>query len=52
MLRRVPEPKRKTRRTRAKALAAIEKSRLKFTATWDGCAWRPGHEPAAPAESD
>ena len=35
MLRRVPEPKRKVRWTKAQALAAIERSRLQFTASWD-----------------
>ena len=35
MLRRVPEPKRKAPMTRAQALAAIERSRLRFTASWD-----------------
>jgi hypothetical protein len=35
MLRRVPEPKRKVQRTKAEALAAIDRSRLKFTVSWD-----------------
>ena len=35
MLHRVPEPKRKAQMTKAQALAAIERSRLKFTASWD-----------------
>jgi len=35
MLHRVPEPKRKVLMTKAQALAAIERSRLKFTVSWD-----------------
>ena len=35
MLHRVPEPKRKVPMTKAQALAAIERSRLKFTVSWD-----------------
>lgn len=35
LLRRVPEPKRKVRRTKSQALAAIERSPLRFTASWD-----------------
>ena len=35
MLRRVPEPKRTVRKTKAQALTAIERSRLRFTASWD-----------------
>ena len=35
MLRRIPEPKRKVRWTKAQALAAIEKSRLRFTVGWN-----------------
>jgi hypothetical protein len=35
MLRRVPEPIKTVRRTKAQALAAIERSRLRFTASWD-----------------
>jgi hypothetical protein len=34
MLRRVPEPKRKLQMTKAQALAAIERSRLRFTVSW------------------
>jgi hypothetical protein len=35
MLRRVPEPKKRVQMTKAEALAAIERSRLKFNASWD-----------------
>jgi len=35
VLRRVPEPKRRVKMTKAQALAAIEKSRLRFSVTWD-----------------
>ncbi len=35
VLRRVPEPTRTGRMTRAQALRAIETSPLKFTVTWD-----------------
>ena len=35
MLRRVPEPKKRVQMTKAEALAAIERSRWKFNASWD-----------------
>ena len=35
LLRRVPEPKRKVQMTKVQALAAIEKSRLEFSVSWD-----------------
>ena len=35
LLRRVPEPKRKVKMTKAEALAALERSRLKFNVSWD-----------------
>jgi hypothetical protein len=34
-LRRVAEPRRKVQMSKAQALAAIERSRLKFTVSWD-----------------
>ncbi|HOW66338.1 MAG TPA: hypothetical protein P5186_25350 [Candidatus Paceibacterota bacterium] len=35
LLHRVPEPKRKVPMTKAEVLSAIDKSRLKFTVSWD-----------------
>lgn len=35
VLHRVPEPKRRPRMTKAQVLAAIQRSRLRFNASWD-----------------